>query len=85
MMMGIGLFFEYVFGCWDVRKLYMEVAEYNFPQMESGIGRFFELEGRLRNHTYLAGKHWDQLTLALYRDAWTSERVQRLVQAATYG
>src|SRR4051794_6516541 len=78
MIFGFAIFLQYVFGCWDLRKLYMEVAEYNFPQFESGLGRFFELEGRLREHLYLGGKYWDQLQLAIYRDRWQEQGAKLL-------
>jgi acyl carrier protein/RimJ/RimL family protein N-acetyltransferase len=68
MMLGISLFLRYVFTYWDFDKLYMEVPEYNLPQFASGLGRFFEIEGRLRGHFRVGGRSWDQLILALYRD-----------------
>ena len=34
----------------------------------------FEVEGRLREHVYLAGELWDMLTLAIYRDKWPDRR-----------
>jgi RimJ/RimL family protein N-acetyltransferase len=80
MMLGFGLFIDYVFKCWNFRKLYAEVPEYNYPQFASGHERFFVIEGRLREHFYLAGELWDRLVLAVYRDSW-EERGGRLVRA----
>jgi acyl carrier protein len=73
MMLGISLFLRYVFTYWDFDKLYMEVPEYNLPQFASGLGRFFEIEGRLRGHFRVGGRSWDQLILALYRDTVARE------------
>lgn len=80
MVLGMVLFVDYVFTCWNFRKLYMEVPEYNFPQIASGLDRVFQLEGRLKDHTFLAGRHWDHLYLALYRESWAAatDRVRRL-------
>lgn len=73
MMLGISLFLRYVFTYWDFDKLYMEVPEYNLPQFASGLGRFFEIEGRLRGHFRVGGRSWDQLILALYRETAAKE------------
>jgi acyl carrier protein len=69
MVLGISLFLRYVFTYWDFEKLYMEVPEYNFAQFGSGLGRFFEIEARLRGHLKMGDRSWDQLIVALYRDA----------------
>ncbi len=84
MVFGCAMFFNYVFTCWDFHKLYMEVPEYNLPQFETGLGRYFEVEARLREHSFYGGRMWDQLILALYRDTWR-ERGQRLVDAEQAG
>jgi RimJ/RimL family protein N-acetyltransferase len=81
MVFGLALFIDYVFACWNFHKLYMEVAEYNLPQFKSSIGRFVEVEGRLRKHLWYDGRAWDQLFLALYRDRWY-EQSGRLLSAA---
>jgi RimJ/RimL family protein N-acetyltransferase len=70
MPVAIGLFIEYVFRCWNFRKLYMDVAEYNLPQMASGLDRIFAVEGRLREHYYLDGEYWDKLILSISREGW---------------
>jgi hypothetical protein len=81
MMFGVTLFVDYVFTCWNFHKLYLEVAEYNVPQFQSGIGRWFEVEGRLREHLWYDGRRWDQLMIALYRDSWRTESAQMLAAA----
>jgi hypothetical protein len=72
MALGVGLFIEYVFRCWNFRKIYVDVAEYNFHQMSSGLASFFTLEGRLRDHYYLDGQYWDHFVLAILRETWES-------------
>jgi hypothetical protein len=80
LMLGLAIFLQYVFTCWDLRKLYMELPEYNFPQFASGVGKLFEVEGRKRDHYWFAGEYWDQIELALYRDRW-QERGQPIFRA----
>jgi hypothetical protein len=70
MMIGIGLFIDFVFDSWAFHKLYLDVAEYSYPQFASGLDRFYKLEGRLRDHYYLNGRRWDLLVMAISRDAW---------------
>lgn len=70
MMIGLAIFLNYVFACWNLRKLYMEVPEYNYARFASVAERYGQLEGRLRDHLYFNGRYWDQLTLAVYRDNW---------------
>ena len=70
MMLGLAMAVNYVFGCWALRKLYLDLPEYNLEQFASGMGRHFELEARLRDHLFYGGERWDQLVLAIHRDAW---------------
>jgi RimJ/RimL family protein N-acetyltransferase len=77
-ILGLAIFLRYVFCCWNFRKLYMQLPEYNYPQFASAEGRYFEIEGRLRDHFFHTGQYWDQLTLALYRDNWLA-RSQRIL------
>ena len=81
LMFGMALFVDYVFSCWNFEKLYIEVAEYNASQFSSGVGRFFELEGRLRRHFWYDGRRWDELIYALYRESWRRE-ARRVLKAA---
>jgi hypothetical protein len=81
MMIGLAIFLNYVFACWDFRKLYLEVPEYNYKRFATVVERYGQLEGRLRDHLYFSGRHWDQLTVAIYRDHWLSVGA-RAVRAA---
>jgi RimJ/RimL family protein N-acetyltransferase len=69
-LIGLGLLIEYAFGCWPLHKLYLDVAEYSYPQFATGTERVFVREGRLKDHHYLGGRRWDHFVLAIYRDAW---------------
>lgn len=83
MPLAVGLFIDYVFRCWNFRKLYMDVAEYNLPQMASGLARVFQVEGRLSEHYYFDGRYWDKFILSLTRKAWAEhpKRFLRLLQS----
>jgi hypothetical protein len=52
----------------------MDVPEYNMDRFKSGIGRYFDVEARLRDHRYFGGRYWDELILALYREQWHDVR-----------
>jgi RimJ/RimL family protein N-acetyltransferase/aryl carrier-like protein len=68
--LGVGavdLFVRHLFQVWNLRKLYMEMPEYNFELIASGAGERFDVEGRLRDHNYYDGRFWDEYVLAVYR------------------
>ena len=69
-MLGLFMFFEYLFWTWPLRKLYFEVPEYNVSQFGSAIGRLVEIEGRFREHSFFGGKYWDEFILSLTRSKW---------------
>lgn len=66
---AVELFVRALFRLFPLRKLYLEIPGYNWPQLESGQGTLFQLEGRLRDHYYYAGRLWDQYLGAIYPDA----------------
>jgi RimJ/RimL family protein N-acetyltransferase/aryl carrier-like protein len=62
------MFVKYLFHTFVLRKLYVEVPGFNWPQMRSGEGRLFEVEGIMRNHEHYAGRYWDRYLCAIYPD-----------------
>jgi hypothetical protein len=80
-ILGVALFIDYTFRCWNFRKLYMELPAFNLAQFGRGIGRMLVEEARLREHMYYDGRYWDKLILALYRDTWEA-RSPRIMTAA---
>ncbi|WP_322778654.1 GNAT family N-acetyltransferase [Frankia sp. Cas4] len=64
---AVELFVRYLFQVWNLRKLYMEVPEFNYELIASGEGRRFDVEGRLRDFNYYDGRFWDEYLLALCR------------------
>ncbi len=70
---GIGIaataiFMRYLFDVWPLRKIYLEVPDFNYYRFASGEGRLFVREGRLKEHHYYAGRYWDQHILAVRRE-----------------
>lgn len=78
MVLGVALFIEYVFCCWNFRKLYLEVPEYNFGQFAHGVGRFFKIEGRLEDYSYVGHRYWDEVILSLSRRIWAENSCKLL-------
>lgn len=74
---AVVIFIEYLFRVWNLRKVYIEAVEFNFAEYASGIGRFFQLEGCLRDHEYFEGQYWHVYISALYRENWP-ETARRL-------
>jgi len=64
----VALFVRYLFHTFPLRTLYLEIPGCNWPQLQSGEGRLFRVEGVLRDHDYYAGRHWDQYLCAIYPD-----------------
>ena len=60
------VFIRYLFHTFPLRKLYLEVPGFNWPQLRSAAGRLFHVEGVLRGHDYYAGRHWDRYLCAIY-------------------
>ena len=71
------LFVDFLFQGWDLRKIYVEVAEYNLGQFSSLVS-LLDVEARLKQHVYLDGRHWDMIIAALRRDCWPSLRERLL-------
>lgn len=63
--------------------MYLDTAEFNFNRFASSSLGLFEVEGRLRSHEFHAGRYWDQITLALYRESWTEFQKSGSVLAVT--
>ncbi len=61
------LFIDYLFDTWPLRKVYLELPEFNLVKFKNGLGKYFFEEGRLKDHFYAYGKYWDYLTFAIYK------------------
>jgi len=67
---GVLLFVDYLFQNWNFRKVYAETPEFSAMHFASGTGKFFEEEGRLRQHQFFQGRYWDYIIYALRREHW---------------
>jgi RimJ/RimL family protein N-acetyltransferase len=67
---GVALLVSYLFENFDLRKVYAESLAVNFDRFAFGDGRFFDVEGRMRAHEYVAGTYQDLVLLAIHRDDW---------------
>lgn len=78
-LVGCGMFLDYLFYWWPLRKLYAEATETNFKQFASGerLG-YFQVEGRLVDYAFRAGVYEDVLIISITRDVWASSRANRL-------
>ncbi len=65
---GVATFLRYVFQTFPFRKLYLDIPGFNWPQVKSGEGRLFKVEGVLRGHNYYAGRYWDEYVCAVYAE-----------------
>jgi hypothetical protein len=80
---GLFLFVKYLFATWPLRKLYMEIPEFNLSQFGSGLRRLWHEEGRLRGEIYYHNERWDTVTVALYRNELEgSPLLQRVIGMA---
>jgi hypothetical protein len=78
MVEGIVLLVDHLFTHWPFRKLYGETIGFNLAGLRNPLSRLLVEEGRLREHVYAGGTHWDLHYLALYRRTWDEWR-DRLV------
>jgi RimJ/RimL family protein N-acetyltransferase len=75
---GALLFANYLFTKFNMRNLYAETADPYFDQFRSGIGTFFEVEGRLRDRVVVNGETRDLYILTFKRDRWLEDGVPLL-------
>lgn len=69
---AVELFVRYLFHAFPLNKLYLEIPGFNWDQLRSGEGRLFTVEGLLRDHSWYAGRLWDEHVCAIYRDGIAS-------------
>ncbi|QQR82333.1 GNAT family N-acetyltransferase [Candidatus Campbellbacteria bacterium] len=64
----LALLAEYLFGEFELYKLYMDVYEYNARVVSALTKAGLSVEGRFRGHRLLRGKRYDVVRFALYPD-----------------
>ena len=64
---AVAMFVEYLFDVYPLRKVYMEVADYNYAQIKSAVDRkLISHEGELLKHLYHKGSYSSVHLLAIY-------------------
>jgi hypothetical protein len=72
---GLGLLTDYMFERFGFAKLYAESVAFNAQQFASAR-EYFNIEARLRDHHFYAGRHWDVYVLSITRAQWMELRPQ---------
>jgi len=66
---GVALFLRYLIRNWPLRKIYLEVPEYNLGPFESAVtAGLLRQEGCFLEHHYFLNRYWDLFTYAIYRE-----------------
>lgn len=80
-MSGLVLFFDYLFGGWPFRKLYLESPEFCLAQFRSAVAcGYLTEEARLTEFVFLDDRYWDVVFLSVTRDAWALTRSSRMAK-----
>jgi RimJ/RimL family protein N-acetyltransferase len=61
---------DYLFRTFPLRKVYVDVYEFNDYPIKGLLGAGMVEEGRFREHTWFNDQYWDVFRYAFYRDAW---------------
>jgi RimJ/RimL family protein N-acetyltransferase len=79
------LFIEYLFRCFDLRKISLEVAQPNIIRLQGALRYVLQREGTLQNHLWLDGKPVDLHLFAIFAEEWAklSHRYARLFRPVT--
>lgn len=65
------LLYRYAFGVLNLRKICLEVAEYNRRARALYEEFGFQVEGRLQKQVYLADRYFDVILMALFREDYS--------------
>lgn len=76
MLSGTLLFLDYVFASWRLRKVYFDVPGFNLDQFGFALRESLEVEARLKENLFAAGRYWDRYTLTLTRERWEEVRAR---------
>lgn len=63
---GALLCLNYLFAMFPLRKVYVEIPEYNLVRLRSAQDRLLRLEGVLKDHLYYQDDWWDFLIYGVY-------------------
>ena len=74
MMEAVQLFVDYVFACYDFRKIYVECPGFTLDSIRSCLDHVFVEEGHFHAHERYLGEWWDLHVLSTDVEAWRSWR-----------
>lgn len=66
---SVALFLNYLFETFNVRKVFADIPEYNFPNFGL-VKDVFEMDGEKRDYYWHAGRYWSEMSISTSRDAW---------------
>src|SRR4029079_2687478 len=67
---GGALFLSYCFSVFPLRKVYLEVPEFNLAHLRILTRPPFEHEARFSDHDFFDNRYWDRNWYSLSRGAW---------------
>lgn len=73
-MQGMFDYVDRVFAAYPFAKLYFELLDDEFTEVESALGRFMTHEATFRGHLYWNGQRLDVHTVAIDRQRWEQHR-----------
>ena len=65
---------DFVFRRYGLRKVYVDVYEFDLDSMKLLIAGGFVEEGRFHEHAWFDGRYWDVVRLAVYQAGWGEGR-----------
>lgn len=71
MILACHLLLDYLFANFDLRRVYLEVPEFNEYLVRGLDGSLLHLECRMSEQYWYGGQYWDMLTYYISRDVWS--------------
>jgi len=65
---GLAAVLQSILKIYPLRKIYMEVPEFNLPLIESVTRGMGKVEATIPDANFYFGRYWDTIILALYTD-----------------
>jgi RimJ/RimL family protein N-acetyltransferase len=68
------LMVQHAFATLNLNRVWLEVYEFNQRGIRAYEKVGFQIEGRLRQHTFRDGRYWDVLVMGVLREEWTGDK-----------
>jgi hypothetical protein len=66
---ALGLFLNYLFETFSIRKVFADIPEYNIDRFGI-VQQLVDVEGKRADYYWHAGRYWSELTVSISRDNW---------------